>query len=123
MHGAESEPSYLIIAFVEITVIYLCVPERDIGRYHIEIIRIVGLYGLEAVNRHVVPRAEGGQKSSRQLIFLIAMDFHRFRTLSELFRENAHTCRWVEESLWGDSIFLQGPADGLYHLIRCIEGG
>lgn len=106
MHGAESEPPYLIIAFVEITVINLCVPEGNIGRYHIEIIRIVGLYRLKAVNRHVIPWAEGGQKSSSQFVFLEAVDFHRFRTLSEPFRKNAHACRRVEKPLWGDSIFL-----------------
>ena len=123
MYRAESKPSYLIIAFVEITVINLCVPEGNIGRYHIEIIRIVRLYGLEAVNRHVILWAEGGQKSSRQFVFLKVMNFHRFCTLSEPFRENAHTCRRVEKPLWGDSIFLQGLTDGLYHLVRCIESG
>lgn len=121
MYGAESEPPYIIIAFVEITVIYLCVPEGDIGRYDIEIIRMVGLYRLEAVNRHVILWAEGGQKSSSQLVFLEAMDFDRFCTLSEPLCENAHACRRVEELLWGDSIFLQGLANGLYHLVWCIE--
>ncbi len=83
----------------------------------------MGLYGLEAVNRHVIPWTEGGQKSSRQFVFLEAVDFHRFRTLSEPFRKNAHACRRVEEPLRGNSILLQGLTNGLYHLVRCIEGG
>ena len=106
MHGAESESPYLIIAPFEIAVIDFRIPEGDVGRYHIEIIHIVGLYGLEAVNRYVILKAEVGQKFSRQLVFLEAMDFHRFRTLSEPLCENAHTCRRVEEPLRGDSIFL-----------------